>query len=601
IRLPLPPPPALIYPRPAPHPPCPPPSFLPSSSSPLPTCCCLLLLLLLLHIPIFSNSSHSLSLLLAFGDPCLPSSKQPGVQTRSNNISTAVSCSSLHQQHPPPPPRTVPRPEAHTRTRTRQCPAQQQPVDEQHHSDALTLAINPCPPARRGFFFTHIHHPPPPVDPRRSGKLSPLTSTLPPPPRRKPSLGCRPPQWLPSPASRLPPRRGASAEPDEPQEQAERRRSPKQRQAQGRAPRRRRRLGKRRPRPLRQALQGHHHRLASQGRPAQARLLLCPHQSRRSSTPAASASTSARLPLKHSSTPRRTLQPKSPAARLNTAITKSSPVSAPAGRSPTRGKRSGILSSRRRSGPYARVDPPSFSLGNPSSAAPFSLDAALKGTLSSYVPPAASASSARVAKPAARPSSSLLDEPEAKASCTCVLDISSDEESERKASRERDEGRDKENVPPPDDVSQTRSTGAGTRQATRPLCADDMVVEKERVALGEMNAVDFYADGCDESSVVLVHEDDEQEPPSQNFAFAPDLKALGADADAAADETEPESEFVEGDAVTEVAALMGATTKGSSKAAVLQPMDGTGESFELWESGSAKDDGEGEATAIAAS
>lgn len=226
-----------------------------------------------------------------------------------------------------------------------------------------------------------------------------------------------------------------------------------------------------------------------------------------------------------------------------------------------------------------------------------------------------------MAKPAARPSSSLLDEPEAKASwffdihedtpeqemtnllqhSTCVLDISSDEESERKASRERDEGRDKENVPPPDDVSQTRSTGAGTRQATRPLCADDMVVEKERVALGEMNAVDFYADGCDESSVVLVHEDDEQEPPSQNFAFAPDLKALGADADAAADETEPESEFVEGDAVTEVAALMGATTKGSSKAAVLQPMDGTGESFELWESGSAKDDGEGEATAIAAS
>lgn len=156
----------------------------------------------------FSNSSHSLSLLLAFGDPCLPSSKQPGVQTRSNNISTAVSCSSLHQQHPPPPPRTVPRPEAHTRTRTRQCPAQQQPVDEQHHSDALTLAINPCPPARRGFFFTHIHHPPPPVDPRRSGKLSPSHQHFPPPPRRKPSLGCRPPQWLPSPASRLPPSTG---------------------------------------------------------------------------------------------------------------------------------------------------------------------------------------------------------------------------------------------------------------------------------------------------------------------------------------------------------------------------------------------------------
>ncbi|KAM6518834.1 hypothetical protein FSOLCH5_007597 [Fusarium solani] len=31
---------------------------------------------------------------------------------------------------------------------------------------------------------------------------------------------------------------------------------------------------------------------------------------------------------------------------------------------------------------------------------------------------------------------------------TCVLDISSDEESERKRSRDRAEGRDKENIPP---------------------------------------------------------------------------------------------------------------------------------------------------------
>jgi hypothetical protein len=74
-------------------------------------------------------------------------------------------------------------------------------------------------------------------------------------------------------------------------------------------------------------------------------------------------------PSKASSTPRRILQGRTPAARLNTAIAKSSPVSAPAGRSPTRGKRSGILN-RRRSGPYTRVDPPSFNLG---SAAPFSL------------------------------------------------------------------------------------------------------------------------------------------------------------------------------------------------------------------------------------
>ncbi|KAJ6440166.1 thymidylate kinase [Purpureocillium lavendulum] len=329
------------------------------------------------------------------------------------------------------------------------------------------------------------------------------------------------------------------------------------------------------------------------------------------STAATTTPASARLPLKHSSTPRRTLQPKSPAARLNTAIAKSSPASAPAGRSPTRGKRAGILSSRRRSGPYTRVDPPSFGLGKASSAAPFSLDAALKGTISSYAPPPPSTvSSSSRAKATSRSSSSLLDEPEAKASwffdihedtpeqemtnllqhSTCVLDISSDEESERKASRERDEGRDKENVPPPDDVSQTR--GAQARAAPR-LSADDMVVEKERVALGEMNAVDFYADGCDESSVVLVHED-EEEPSArpQNFAFAPELKSLNENVDEDA-ETDREDEDIEGDAVAEVAALMGAApSTGSSKAAVLQPMDGTGESFDLWESGSTKDETE---------
>lgn len=290
-------------------------------------------------------------------------------------------------------------------------------------------------------------------------------------------------------------------------------------------------------------------------------------------------------PSKASTAPRRTLQPKSPAAKLNTKLTQSSPITAPAGRSPTHGKRSGILSSRRRtSGPYSRVDPPSFSLDT--GAAPFSLDAALQGTIPSYT-------TRPRRNPLAKGKAVSLGEPDIKASWffdihedspeqemtnllqhgTCVLDISSDEESEQKAKRERDEGRDKENVPPVDDVSQTSA-----RRATR-ANLDDMVIEKERFALGEMNTADYFADGCDETSVVIVPGDDEEQPESaknrvvDEFEFAPKLKNVES-------------------ILENIDDLMSKSESSSSKAAVLQPMEGTGDSFDLWESGSDKDETE---------
>ena len=301
-----------------------------------------------------------------------------------------------------------------------------------------------------------------------------------------------------------------------------------------------------------------------------------------------------------STTPRRTLQPKSPAARLNTNLSHSSPVSAPAGRSPTRGKRSGILSNRRRTaGPYSRVDPPAFNLG--SGGAPFSLDAALKGTIPSYgARPKAPSKDALADLHEAEMKPSWFfdiheDTPEQEMTnllqhSTCVLDISSDEESEQKAKRDRDEGRDKENVPPLDDVSQTSA-----RRAPR-LSQDDMIVEKERVALGEMHTADFYADGCDESSVVIVHDDEEEQPEQhsnveqseavehdpivKDFEFAPELKSV---------EPVPEPTF---ESQVDIDVLMSKADDGSSKAAVLQPIEGTDEIFELWESGSSKDETE---------
>jgi len=342
-----------------------------------------------------------------------------------------------------------------------------------------------------------------------------------------------------------------------------------------------------------------------------------------SPTPLSASIASPSPSLTATATPRRTIQPKSPAAKLNTGISKSSPLSAPAGRSPTRGKRAGILSNRRRTaGPFSRIDPPSFHLGGGNAVAPFSLDAALKGTIPSY----ASRSSAATAKPAPSSSKSSLNEPELKASWffdihedtpeqemtnllqhgTRVLDISSDEESAQRARREGRE--DKENVPPVDDVSQT---SARTQARLRTRGADDMVVEKERVALGEMKAADFYADGCDESSVIIVPADEEeerqevqqqqtekqeQEPIVKDFEFAPELKALPS-VPVAEPELEAEPAIVP---EQDFDVLMGrANESSSSKAAVLQPMEGTGESFELWESGSAKDENEAATPAAA--
>ncbi|KAK1850589.1 thymidylate kinase [Colletotrichum chrysophilum] len=292
--------------------------------------------------------------------------------------------------------------------------------------------------------------------------------------------------------------------------------------------------------------------------------------------------------------PRSLLQPKSPAARINAGIVKSSPLSAPAGRSPTRGKRSGLLSSRRRTaGPYTRVDPPMFNLSSTSSgAAPFSLDAALKGTIPSYAARSSVASSSRSAP-------KELLEPEMKSSWffdihedtpeqemtnmlqhgTCVLDISSDEESERKLSLDRAEGRDKENVPPSDDVSQTSA-----RRSARRASEDEMIFEKERTALGEMDASEFYALGCDESSVIIIPADEDEEEEPAASAPVPEVHDCPPEVQAESDEPVVESRDVDD--------LMGKSTEPAANAAVLEPIEGTGESFELWESGSAKDDAE---------
>ncbi|KAG5985949.1 hypothetical protein E4U43_005783 [Claviceps pusilla] len=303
--------------------------------------------------------------------------------------------------------------------------------------------------------------------------------------------------------------------------------------------------------------------------------------------------------IKASTAPRRTLQPRSPISKMTTGASKSSPLSAPAGRSPARGARgargtrSGLLSNHRQStaGFYTRVDPPSFNLDG--AAASFSLDAALKGTISSYGPrPRSNA----VSKASSSISSALgeldtmeswffdihEDTPEQEMTnllqhSTCVLDLSSDEESEQKARREKAEGRDKENVPPSGHVSQTSA-----RPSARAAACDDMVVDKERVVLGEMKTTDLVAaDG--NTSLVMMNaggdDDDDNDDDNDNEGEAATAELASGTAPLVGKYQLPlEARDVGSFSVTDA---VEAKSAPGAEPAILQPIEGTGESFDL--------------------
>lgn len=94
-----------------------------------------------------------------------------------------------------------------------------------------------------------------------------------------------------------------------------------------------------------------------------------------------------------------------------------------------------------------------------------------------------------------------------------ILDISSDDDSsERRRKLEAEKG--KENVPPPDWTGPVRAAARAAETVHRGVCDEGkrkaMAAEKtesmeeDRKALMEMEAKDFYPEGLDEGSAVLV-------------------------------------------------------------------------------------------------
>ncbi|KAI1191956.1 hypothetical protein F5B17DRAFT_380228 [Nemania serpens] len=281
------------------------------------------------------------------------------------------------------------------------------------------------------------------------------------------------------------------------------------------------------------------------------------------------------------------MTPKLAVNQLNTSISRASPLSTPAGRSPTR-KRSGLSSRRRTGGSVSRIDPPVMGYPASSSVTPFSLNAALKGTID-YAglrePEIKSSWFFDIHEDTAEEEATNMLEHRA-----CTLDISSDEECENRRRRELEEC--KENVPPADDISQV----SRPRHARVATCGDKMVVEKERSPLQEMDPRDFYAHGYDENSVVIVSDDeDEVNYAYQNgIEFAPVHFSAPTQAGPAVDLV-AELAATEETRHASAEELMQKTEDFAPGAAVLEPIEGTSDSFEVWESSSAKDEAEANA------
>jgi hypothetical protein len=231
-------------------------------------------------------------------------------------------------------------------------------------------------------------------------------------------------------------------------------------------------------------------------------------------------------------------------------------------------KRVGLLSRGRRasSSPFRRVDPPSFN-SSKAGALPFSIDAALSGTISSYKPaveptvPEASTPSKPL--PKAWFFEIHEDTPEEEAAnlmehSASILDISSDDDSEAKQ-RKLESEIGKENVPPPD-WSGPSST---SRRSAPPVAHKGIhskakaaqkeenamhgdLMQDDRVALADMSREDFFPDGLDDKSVEVVAEENKLSGLSKETIF--DFTTPSSAKEDAATETESEEIFVRPDA-----------------------------------------------------
>ncbi|SMR57058.1 unnamed protein product [Zymoseptoria tritici ST99CH_1E4] len=188
------------------------------------------------------------------------------------------------------------------------------------------------------------------------------------------------------------------------------------------------------------------------------------------------------------------------------------PMTAPAGRSPKR-KIASISKNRRVSAPFSRIDPPFAQRST--SALPFSLDAALSGSLSATPPPQSAGATIQESMPKNWFFEIYEDTPDELAAnlmehSASTLDLSSDDE----GGKREEDGRGKENTPPEgyDGPGMVREVAATGERRTRKV---EIVRQKvdvgemddgERSPLSALETEAFIPDGLDKESHVVVEE-----------------------------------------------------------------------------------------------
>ena len=226
-----------------------------------------------------------------------------------------------------------------------------------------------------------------------------------------------------------------------------------------------------------------------------------------------------------------------------------------------------------------RVNPPAYGLNQ---GLPFSIDAAISSTVASSQPtPVQDVAPAPVAAvdesiPKSWQFEIYEDTPEEYASTVTnhsmnILDISEDEG--RFSPARSDRG--KENIPPAD----ATTTYAVSRR--------DMMTDEPRTPLGDLEASDYYAEGCDVNSFFIVPGD--QDAPCSGVASTPDLASTPATtASEASSAQEGWKDILD-------------KLRDDQKVKVemaKQAMDDGKVEFEVWESESAKAENDGEGKTI---
>ena len=240
----------------------------------------------------------------------------------------------------------------------------------------------------------------------------------------------------------------------------------------------------------------------------------------------------------------------------------SAPIPTAAGRSPKH-KRVGILSKRRNTAsPFTRVDPPSFSAHK--TGQPFSIAAALHGTVPSLKSKSKSKSSSKGWHFEIHEDTQDDEMANLMEHSTHTLDISDDE---GRSSPIKGDCCNKENVAPVD--HQTTANSPSRR---------DMMTEDVRSPLGDLETTEYYAEGCDASSVIIIPAEDDVEEANEKATM-----------DGPFSPTRPRPyAAIEGQHGWEsLLAQMGAKTDTTNEIAE----DGTTE-IQIWESESAKDEAE---------